>query len=86
MVALTMTSTTKTSPRLPASNGPSSGPMDIMSVSEIKEQAKSSVQKIKNASAPTLLKVAKDQSTTASLEEKSGDLKNALRAYIMASR
>ncbi|GJJ11320.1 hypothetical protein Clacol_005552 [Clathrus columnatus] len=83
MVALTMTST-KISPRLTANGGPPSSP-DTMSVSEIKESAKSSVQRIKNASAQNLLKAAKDQSTNASLEENSGDLRSALRAYIMAS-
>lgn len=85
MVALTMTST-KTLPAFVANNGPPPIPPDTMSVSEIKESAKTNVQKIKSASAHNLLKVAKDQSTTASLQENSGDLKGALRAYITASR
>lgn len=90
MVAVTMTSTTSPSDRLPPAltNGaPSSSVFtDTMSVSEIKDQAKSNVQRIKGASALSLLKAAKDQSTTASVQENAGDLKSALRAYIMASR
>jgi ubiquitin carboxyl-terminal hydrolase 8 len=91
MVAVTMTSTnTSASERLqPAlTNGTplSSVSTDTMSVSEIKDQAKSNVQRIKGASALSLLKTAKEQSTSASLQEGAGDLKSALRAYIMASR
>jgi hypothetical protein len=91
MVAVTMVSTsTSASERLPPAltNGTPSSSVstDAMSVSEVKAQAKSNVQRIKNASASTLLKAAKDQSTHASQQENEGDLKSALRAYIMASR
>ena len=91
MVAVTMTSTTSSASDRPPpalTNGAPSSSLstDTMSVSEIKDQAKSNVQRIKGASALSLLKAAKDQSTTASVQEGTGDLKSALRAYIMASR
>lgn len=90
MVAVTMTSTSSGSERLPPtlSNGTPSSSVstDTMSVSELKDQAKSNVQRIKGASALSLLKTAKEQSAIASRQENEGDLKSALRAYIMASR
>lgn len=86
MVAVTTTSTTApTSSVLP--NGITTlVSTDSMSVSEIRDQAKSNVQRTKGASVLSLLKAAKDQSTTASFQENAGELKSALRAYIMASR
>ncbi|KAF8507957.1 hypothetical protein BU17DRAFT_56970 [Hysterangium stoloniferum] len=82
-----MTSTTTQIPtRSPFSNSYSpSGSVDTMSVSEIKDLAKSNVQKIKNASLTSLFGVAKDLSESALVAENQGDLKSALRGYIMAS-
>lgn len=90
MVAVTMTSTSPASERLPSAlvNGTPSPSVstDTMSVSEVKAQAKSNVQSIKGTSASSLLKAAREQSAHASQQETEGHLKSALRAYITASR
>jgi len=87
MVAVTTTSTTTPTSHSAFPNGiAASVSTDSMSVSEIKDQAKSTVQGIKGVSVLNLLKAAKEQSTAASLEDNAGDLKSALRAYFMASK
>ena len=86
MVALTMTSTASfTSQRMPSNGSPSTPSPDNLSVSEIKELAKSDVSRTKNASPASLLNVAREMLESIPTLESSGELKSALRAYYVVS-
>ncbi|KIJ55284.1 hypothetical protein M422DRAFT_23895 [Sphaerobolus stellatus SS14] len=82
-----MTSTTSLpSHRLPSNGSPSTPSPDNLSVSEIKELAKSDVQRIKNTASPSsLLHAAQDMVAKSATLESSGELKSALRAYYVVS-
>ncbi|TDL26727.1 hypothetical protein BD410DRAFT_895341 [Rickenella mellea] len=72
-------------PASPALSRGSSVSIDDLSVTEIKERAKSIVQQLRGASAANLIKNAREKATQGADLEDRGDLKNALNAVHMAA-